>query len=112
MKWLKDLYVSPAMEKKKIRVKWKLEHGAGVVGTFLLVLPMDDSTNQLEIINSVYLKQKYYKRKNMVIIGMAESVDSAYDILIKITGETYENTGDANIKEYLLAKHRFKSSHN
>ncbi len=103
MKWIKDLYISPAMEKKKIKIKWKLNHGAGVVGVYLLVMPLDNS--HLEIINSAYLKQKYYRRRKMVIIGIAESIESAYDILIKIVSETFEHTKDADIKKYLLERY-------
>lgn len=105
MKWYKDLYVTPKMAKKKVRIKWKLDHGAGVVGTYLLVLP-ETNYNQLEIINSIYIKQPYYRNRDMIVIGLAESEIMAYELLLIITEETFKNTKDANIRSYLLQKHQ------
>ena len=46
------------MEKKKIRIKWKINHRAGVLGVYLLILPVEENNAQLEIINGSCLKQK------------------------------------------------------
>jgi len=104
MKWLNKLYVSPEIEKKKIKVKWKINHFAGVKGVYMIVLPRE-SSNQLEIIESSFFKQRYYRKRNMIIVGMAESEISAHEIVKQITNETYEMTGDADIKSYLLEKY-------
>lgn len=104
MKWLKKLYVSPTIEKKKQKIKWKLNHFAGVAGLYIIVLP-EDTSCQLEIIESVYLKQHYYRKRNMIIVGIADSQINAFDIILQITKETYENNNDANIKRYLLEKY-------
>ena len=58
MNWVKDLYTTPTMEKKKIRIKWKINHRAGVLGVYLLILPVEENNAQLEIINGSCLKQK------------------------------------------------------
>lgn len=110
MNWVKDLYTTPTMEKKKIRIKWKINHRAGVLGVYLLILPVEENNAQLEIINGSCLKQKacysYYNSKKMAIIGIAESQYSANEIVLQIVNESVKNTGDADIKSYLLEKYR------
>lgn len=42
----------------------------------------------------------------MAIIGIAESQYSANEIVLQIVNESVKNTGDADIKSYLLEKYR------
>lgn len=104
LRWLDDLYVTPAMEAKKSKIQWKINHGAGVLGAYLLVIPLE-SVNQLEIIPSGFLKQRYYRRKKMVIIGMTESMEEAYELVRGFLEETYAARGDGKIREWLQEKH-------
>ena len=77
---------------------------------YLLILPVEENNAQLEIINGSCLKQKacysYYNSKKMAIIGIAESQYSANEIVLQIVNESVKNTGDADIKSYLLEKYR------
>lgn len=59
MNWVKDLYTTPTMEKKKIRIKWKINHRAGVLGVYLLILPVEENNAQLEIINGSCLNKRH-----------------------------------------------------
>ena len=99
MNWLKKLYITPAMKKKKTKIIWKLDHGAGVTGVYLLLIPYTKA-NQLEIMNAAYLKQRFLRKQNMTVVGMAESYEQAVLLLQQIVEEVYTKTGTANIRSF------------
>ena len=100
MKWMKNLYVSPLMQRDVKKIMWKLNHGAGILGTYLIILSTNEK-NQLDIINAAYMKQRYYRRREIYVVGLADSYDDAIQLLMQIVEETYALTGGADVKSYL-----------
>ena len=103
---------------RKVQWKWKGIDKSYELGKRFIYYShngKEENTNkvdnaQLEIINGSCLKQKacysYYNSKKMVIIGIAESQYSADEIVLQIVKESVKNTGNADIKSYLLEKYR------
>ena len=97
MKFYKYLYIGDTI-KNSSKTKWKLKHHAGVS---VYVITTASGSDQLEIYHSAYLKQRYFRLHPPVIIGIASDYDEAVQIVIKITEECLEKTGDCNLKDYL-----------
>lgn len=100
MKFYKYLYIGDTV-KDSAKIKRKLKLHAGVMA---YVICIAQGTDQLEIYHAAYLKQKYYRYHPPVIIGIAADYDEAVAIVVQITQECLEATGNCNLKEYLKQK--------
>lgn len=100
MKFYKYLYVGDTVTNPR-KIKWKLKRHMGTSVYVITTAPMAD---QLEIFHSAYLKQKYYRVHPPIIIGIASGYEEAVQIIVKITQECVEATGNCNLKEYLKRK--------
>ena len=97
MKFYKYLYIGDTI-KNLSKIKWKLKHHGGV-SVYVITIAM--GTDQLEIYHSAFLKQKYFRFHPPVIIGIASDYDEAVELVMKITGECIEKTGECDLKQYL-----------
>lgn len=103
MRYYRHLYLTEGLEKKKDKIIAKLEKNRFQVSIHLIVLSANER-NQLDIINSVLLLQPDYPKENLFVVGIAKSYDDALELVEKIAGEVYDETQDANIRNYLLAR--------
>ncbi len=99
MKFYRNLYVSESIEDPGM-IKWKLKHGVGQFSLYIIALAQN--TDQLDIFNSALLKQKYFDRKNLFIVGLAKGYEEAVILVIRILEESVAKTGEADVKKYLL----------
>lgn len=100
LNWYKNLYVGNHAEKGLKKTIWRIDHGAGVVGYYLITLPVGEK-NQLEIISPAYLQQKALRRICPAVVGIAKGYDEALQLVEEIVTEVYEQTGTAEIRSYL-----------
>ena len=94
MKWYEDLFVGESVTGKIKKIKWKIEHNAGMLHTYIITFPTRE------------LLQKGYPKKNLHIIAVAGNYDEALLLACDIIKETYENTGKTDVKSYLKSKRR------
>lgn len=102
MKFYKYLYLGDTVT-DPAKIKRKLKCHAGVNVYVIAIAPGPD---QLEIFHSAYLKQIYYRHHPPIIVGIASGYEEAVQIIVKITQECLEATGNCNLKEYLKMKAR------
>ena len=100
MKFYKHLYIGDTVT-NPAKVKWKLKHHAG---TQVFVVSIAFGADQLEIFHAAYLKQRYYRYHPPIIVGIASDYEEAVLIIVQITQECVEATGNCNLKEYLKQK--------
>ena len=100
MKFYKYLYIGDTVKEPQ-KIKRKLKTHAGVFVYVICIAPGDD---YLEIFHSSYLKQKYYRYHPPVGVGIASDYDEAVEIVVQITRECLNATGECNLKEYLKGK--------
>ena len=62
--------------------------------------------NQLEIYHSIFAKQTLLPKEDAIIINTAKTYDEAIQIVRDLTEEVYEQTGGADLRAYLLERHR------
>ena len=58
----------------------------------------------MDIIPAQELMQKGYPKNELSIIGMAKGYDDAIELVRLIVEETYQQTGTADIRSYLIQK--------
>lgn len=108
MKFYRYLYVGDTI-KNPNKIKWKLKHHAGVQAYVVTIAAGND---QLELFHSAYLKQKYFRKHPPIVVGIASDYNEAVQIVMRITQECLNNTGNCNLKEYLKQKIRLQKDVN
>ena len=103
MKYYHDLYLSKSLLSKKETIIEKLESNQWQLSKYLLVLAQNEK-NHLEFFDSVLLTQNLMPKKDLFVVGIADSYVGAVDMVQKITEEVYASTGNTNIRSYLLSK--------
>jgi len=99
MKFHKHLYIGESI-KNPNAVKWKLRINADLLGIFVITL--SGGSDQLEIYDAVFLKQKLHRKLwPPYVVGMASGQAEAMEIVRHIVDLCYKETGTANIKDYL-----------
>lgn len=104
MIWYDNLYIGESISKKaaKIkRIKWKINHNAGLLNIYIIVL-CRYGTNLLEIIQTRELLQKSYPKGQLYVVGLAKGYDEAIETAAKIVVDVYQHTGGFQVKKYLL----------
>ncbi len=108
MIWCENLYLGERISKKdaKIRrLKWKITHNALLINTFVIVLCRYE-TNLLEIIPVRELRQKYYPKQNLYIVGIAKGYDEALETAAEIVTDVYKETGGFKVKHFFLQQRK------
>ncbi len=108
MIWYENLYIGERIPKKNAkikRLKWKIDHNAGLVNIYIIVL-CRYGTNLLEIIPSRELLQKHYPREGLYIVGLAKGYDEALETAAQIVSDVYKHTGGFQVKAYLLRQQK------
>lgn len=101
--WYRDLYVGEAAGSKLDKIKWKVQHYAGDLRIYLITMPTNEK-NSLDIIHEAHLKQSYYKKRDIFIVGVALSYDEALQVVLRIAEDVYSQTKGADIKGYIRSK--------
>lgn len=99
MKFYRGLYVGPSV-KKLNTVKMKLKIGAGQFSIYLIAFSRN--SDQLDIFHSGLLKQKYFDRKDLYVVGIAGSKGEAYQLVGKMLGDAMAAGMNGDIKGYLI----------
>ena len=100
MRFHKNLYLGESIKHPQI-TKWKLKVAAGQIHVHVIVIS-ENGDNQLECFHNALLKQKAYHRRNFLVVGIAGDYSEAVDIITKITRDCVAQTGNANLKQFLL----------
>ena len=87
--WYKNLYVGDTAKKKQKKWMRRIENKKAVPGVWLLTLPSSQQNN-LDVIPADLLLQP------------AVSREEAFELVEAIALETYRETGEVKIREWLL----------
>lgn len=103
MKYYYNLYVSEDLIGKQEEIIRNLEEDKWQLAKYLIVLATNEK-NHLEIFDSVLLLQKTIPKEDLFVVGIAGGRERAFELVEKITGEVYDETGCINIRNYILQK--------
>lgn len=101
MVWYDDLFVGESISSgRKKRVMRKVKRRSIFNAAYLLTL----SANQQDLIDIIHtrvVRQRYYPRKNLVVIGLAGSYEEALTLAAEILVCLYTVQGDFKLREFL-----------
>lgn len=108
MKFYKNLYVSPNI-KNVPAVKWRLKHEAGNLALYVIVPSENDPVyheggNQLDMMHCANLQQPWARKKDWLIVGIAEGRAESFELIRQITQDCLDRRGDVNLKAFLFPK--------
>ena len=100
-KFFCDLYVSEGWEKKKLKLIKKLQKNKLQPSVYVIMLSQGKQ-NHLEYYSSLLLKQHIFDNASLFIVGIANGYDGALSLIERIAEEAYEQTGEVNLRKFLL----------
>lgn len=101
IRWYRKLYLTERARKKRYKIVWRVNHKAGLLNTYLIILPQYGN-NQLEIINSTELLQKRYDDITTYVVGVAIGKEEALTLVEKIVDDVVNHQGRQDVKEFFL----------
>lgn len=103
MRWYDDLYVGYNALKSKKEIIRKIKKGKPQMNKYVIALPFNDY-DTLDIYPSYVLTQKWYRKSDMVIVGITEGMEEAMDMMQLIVMDCLRETGGLKVKKYFLDK--------
>ena len=94
-------YLTEKVTGKISSIKWKMACGIGMVGYHFITLS-DNDKDIFDIYPAAVFKQKHFRKSDRIIIGVADSIDSAREL----TGNMIKE----DETRYLFDKKIFESS--
>ena len=96
------LYLGSDLNENKLnKIKRNIRQGRGSFDLHVIALS-NNPHDQLDIFHNALFKQRLYHKLDMKIVGFAGSYDEAVCVVQRILADTLDETGDVNMKQYLL----------
>lgn len=97
--WSEKLYIGGQAEKNCQKVQKKLEKGRPVPGFFLITMPSNEN-NLFDILPAEALLFPYYKRKKVLVYGLAKGKAEAESMVASMLEDVLRETDGLYCKEY------------
>ena len=97
--WAKKLYFSNNIRKSHKRLMKRVEANKLTFDLYCITYA-ENEQNLLDIIPVKELKFPHYRRISLTVIGLAKGAEEAKELVARMIGEMYQETGDFRIKEY------------
>jgi len=89
-----SLYFDEKIEENKAKALKK-----GIKGEYWFIMLPEHGNNLLEIVEAQYLRQPYFKKKDIYVVGMAATKEAADQLVCRIVEDCYGEDGDIDIKK-------------
>ena len=100
MIWYDDLFVGESISpRRKKRIIRKINRRSILGGEYLLTLSSNPD-NLIDIINAQVIRQRYYPRKDLVVIGLAGNYEEAMMLAGEIVSGIYAVQGNFKLREF------------
>lgn len=100
LKWCQEIYIGESIEDRSDKIIRMLNAGKAPYMTWLIT-KSDNGSNQLEIMDAIYLKQKFIRDRLPEIVGLAINKGEAIKMVRAITEACVNMTGDADLVAFL-----------
>lgn len=98
MKWYKELYIGENAMKGKRKIINNIRFSKPQLGVYVITLPANEK-NSLDIYPSNVLLQKYFRKRELTIVGIAKGREEAFLLVGRIVMDCYNQTGQYLVKE-------------
>lgn len=92
MRWYHGLYTGEMARPRRFRIVAGVKAGRLQDNVYLLTLPSNPQ-NLLDIYPAWVLRQKYFRKADLLVVGIALGYREAVELAAKIMNEIYEETG-------------------
>lgn len=95
-----DLYMTESVKPKINSIKLKLYSGIGTVGVYLISFS-NNPADVFDIYPAHIFKQKFMRKNDVFIVGVADSKTSAFTLVSDMINECMDRTGSyTDIRKY------------
>lgn len=95
------LYLGEGIKETKLdKIKKKLVENPLLTDVYVLTFARNPA-DQLEFFDAKQLRQRFYDRHSLEVIGIARDYEDAMKLVEQITRECLSERGDCRLKEYL-----------
>lgn len=101
MKICKKLYFGEMAEKQNKELLRNVKRKKWEFGIYVITLS-ETEDNLLDIYETIWFEQKFYKKNQKHVVGIAIGKDEAVSLVQKIVDDVYTQTGGFNVREYFL----------
>lgn len=98
-----NMYVSTSLERKRNKVISKLMERRLAPSVYILTLAQGEQ-NHLEFFPAILLRQHVYDNDEIFVVGLAESYESAVELVERILRQVLADTGGTDIRRFILEK--------
>ncbi len=102
MRYYKYLYLADGIRKKD-KIIQRLEDKKLQLNIHVVTLARNEK-NQLEIYNSMVLRQPDFPYDDFFVVGIAKGYEDAVEMVEEIAREVYNKTKGADIRSYILER--------
>lgn len=99
MRWAVNLYTTEKTKKMLPRIMHKVRTGRIQSGIWLITIASNEQ-NLLDIFHGIHYVQPMFAKLNPDIVGVAESEEQVKALLLKITEDMYQKTGNFDVRSY------------
>ncbi len=101
MRWYKHLYVGEMAKKKRYPLISKIRYQKLQKDAYVITLT-ENGNALLDIYPSYMLLTKWYKEKDLYILGIAAGKEEAMETAGRIIADVYKKTGGFEIQKYFV----------
>lgn len=103
MRWYKHLYVGETAKKKRYPLISRIRYKKLQKDAYVITLPKSGNT-LLDIYPSYLLLSKWYRDKDLLILGIASGKEEALETAGHIISDVYKQTGGFAVKDFFEQK--------
>lgn len=100
MLWYSRLYVGERAKKHRFSIIQGIRGERCRPGIYVIT-PASNGNNILDIYPAMILKNPYYKKKELLVLGIADGYQEALELAGTIVQEMYQKTGGFCLKDFL-----------
>lgn len=99
IQWASKLYIGEKLIKKKDKAISKINKRRVTSGVYCIAFASGPH-NLFDIMDANELLFSHYKKRDIIIVGLARDKDEAFDLVQDMLIEVYNKTGAFNVREY------------
>lgn len=98
MRWYEQLYVGDRAKKNRYSIIQAVREGKR--RGYYILTPASNENNLLDIYPALTLQQPYYKKQDLLIVGVAADYQDAAMLAGKIIEDVYRKTGGYDVRGF------------
>lgn len=99
IKWYPALYLDSVTKKNLRKIKRRMERRKINLRVYCIALASNEK-NLLDIYSTNELLFQYYRQKDIKVIGLASSKESAIQLVSDIVNDVYQQTGRLDVRTF------------